>query len=204
MPRHFAPITIEELSGKILNAWELHDDSGNYQAEPMLDDIRYSWPDLTPQIRKDFKVDVDFENVGCEKDYEYLGYDEDTKESKYATQPKDTVSNQLIGFNTRPSGLTFLGIYAGGDWEQAVYFIIYWDGKKLRCYIPTKGNFWNTTTKTAYGNDEDADSKNIGKRFPKMLESADSDYGISTEDLWQNDSHYQQMLEDIDQRIKPK
>jgi hypothetical protein len=207
MPRRFVPITEEELQQKILQAWELH-----YEFDPDMGGIayiRYNWSSLTPQIEKDFKVDVDFENVECGKQYEYLGYDKEAKRCKYAGQPKDTIENQLMGLNTRPSGLTFLGICAGGDWEIPVHFIIYWDGKKLRCYTPTKGNLWNTTTKTAYGNDEKADSANIKKRFPEMLDPIAVEDGeeqdFYPDDLpMRNDTHCQKMLEDIDQRIVKK
>lgn len=50
-------------------------------------------------------------------------------------------------------GFPFWGFTAGGDWEHPIYFIVYWDGKKLRAYIPTEGNPFNTSTRWAYGND---------------------------------------------------
>ena len=42
-----------------------------------------------------------------------------------------------------------------------MFFIIYWDGKKLRAYVPTDGNPWNTDTKEAYGNDEEKDEDKL-------------------------------------------
>jgi hypothetical protein len=62
----------------------------------------------------------------------------------------------LMGLNTLSSGLTFCGMCAGGDWEHPVFFIAYWDGKKVRVTSPN-GNPWNSTTTEAYGNDEDRD-----------------------------------------------
>lgn len=59
--------------------------------------------------------------------------------------------------------LNFLGCTAGGDWETPIFFIIYYDGEKLRGYIPKDGNPWNRTTKRAYGNNEDADLKDMIK-----------------------------------------
>jgi hypothetical protein len=80
---------------------------------------------LTEQVRKDLsKVEFDTENI-----------DVDCCE---------TLSN----------GLSFVGVSAGGDWEWPVFFIIYYDGKKLRGYIPKDGNLWNTNSKRAYGNDD--------------------------------------------------
>ena len=40
----------------------------------------------------------------------------------------------------------------GGDWEIPVLFFIYWDGKKFRGYIPTKGNTFNRKEKRSLGN----------------------------------------------------
>ena len=55
-------------------------------------------------------------------------------------------------------------VEAFGDWEVPMYFILYWDGKELRGYIPTEGNPWNTDEKAAYGNNE-SDEQNAMKRF---------------------------------------
>lgn len=80
---------------------------------------------------------------------------------------KDSVDfTPIAGFHTEKNGLTYYGVCVGGDWEFPVFVCIYWDGKKLRAYIPTEGNPWNTSTKTAYGNDEDKDALNMKKRWP--------------------------------------
>jgi len=109
---------------------------------------------LEGKVEKDLKkVDFDWEN------YEY--------------SPGETYCDEddIGGFHTLENGLTYLGVTAGGDWEWPLFFIIYWDGKKLRGYIPKKGNVWNSITKTAYGNDcgepEDVtDLADIKKKFP--------------------------------------
>jgi hypothetical protein len=92
---------------------------------------------LTPKIEDDLKkVEFDDENYEFRDDspgYPYSGL----------------LSYQRIG------DLTFLGCQAGGDWEYPVFFIIYYDGKQLRAYIPSKGNCWNRKTKSAYGNNDD-------------------------------------------------
>lgn len=56
-----------------------------------------------------------------------------------------------VGFHTLDTGLTFLGLECGGDWEWPVFAIIYHDGKKLRGYVPSKGNAYHRETKSAYG-----------------------------------------------------
>lgn len=87
--------------------------------------------------------------------------------------------NNLCGFHTLDNGFTFLGGMAGGDWEKPVFFIIYWDGQKLRGYIPAYGNTYNANLNTAFGSEEDSD------KFEKYLKI----YGISEY------SHYEDMIE---------
>ena len=81
------------------------------------------------QVRKDIKYDVDFENV----DLDHKG--------------------------TTKSGIDYLALLVHGDWEEPVAVFVYWDGKKYRGYVPTCGNAINTITRSAFGNDEDADNE---------------------------------------------
>lgn len=108
---------------------------------------------LRDKLGADLKVDFDFENW----------------------ETNGGQRNVLMGYTTLSNGMTFLGMEAGGDWEYPVFFIIYWDGKKLRGYVPMEGNPWNTTTKQAYGNDEDADGKNAHKRWPDKFDGSPLD-----------------------------
>ena len=95
------------------------------------DDTYTSIFDITPQVKKDLsKVQFDLENITMVDGFGY----------------------SLTGYHTLPNGMTFLGVAAGGDWEVPVFAILYFDGKKLRGYIPTKGNAWNRITKRAFGN----------------------------------------------------
>ena len=72
-----------------------------------------------------------------------------------------------VGFNTLPNGVSYLGVVAGGDWECPMLFIIYWDGDKLRAYIPTDGNPWDKKKKWAYGNSDDDDGCDYDKANAK-------------------------------------
>lgn len=81
-------------------------------------------------ISKDVKYEFDDEN------YQY-GWD------------------RYSGYKTLGNGLTYFGFWSGGDWELGVFGIIYYDGKQLRAYIPTRGNMVNTGTKMAIGNGKD-------------------------------------------------
>jgi hypothetical protein len=87
----------------------------------------------------DFKVEFDFENFF----YDAQSFPQ---------------YQSFLGYHALENGLTFLGCCAGGDWEAPVYFVLYCDGKKLRAYIPTKGNTYSLKTKQAFGNCEDDDS----------------------------------------------
>ena len=60
---------------------------------------------------------------------------------------------------TTNSGIDYLALLVNGDWEEPVAVFVYWDGKKYRGYVPTRGNAINTINKSAFGNDEDADNE---------------------------------------------
>lgn len=156
MPRYFTEkITKEELADKVWAAWKEHPDfdldEGGMAGPGCIgnDALIIDYASLTPTISSDLrKVHFDTENM-TDKGYNLRpGSDEE----KY------------MGLTTLENGLTYLGVSAGGDWEWPVFFAIYWDGKKLRGYIPEDGNPWNTDTNMAYGNDEKADVINARKR----------------------------------------
>jgi hypothetical protein len=154
----------------------------------MIEDARneaatsYGWREqlrhLTPTVEKDLsKVHFDSENV------------------------------DQNGYKTLPNGLTYLGVYSYGDWEKPVFYIIYSDGKKLRGYIPKKGNLWNTDTNRSYGCeplddcDEDdimraGDDANAVKRGLIGAGEHIEDAGIT--------HNFAQIEADIQERIKRK
>lgn len=132
---------------------------------------------LLEKLGKDIKVEFDLENIAYNQD--------------------DFGPKELIGYHTE-NGLTWCGFAAGGDWEHPVFFMVYWDGKKLRGYIPTDGNPWNTITKQAYGNDEDQDLQDAKNRWPEI-------YGDLDRDLEVSDFEFDQeaIRKDFMARIKP-
>jgi len=159
-------ITVEELAQKILDATEIQ-----LQGNSWGDAIEITHPTavatiyecdnhgafdfkrLTKVVEKDIsKVEFDCENVEWEIGEGYGG---------------------MVGFRTLSNGKAILGIDAGGDWEQPLHYIIYWDGTQLRGYVPTDGNPYNTSTNTAYGNDEVTDDQNAQQRFGKNAEYTD-------------------------------
>lgn len=79
----------------------------------------------------------------------------------------------LLGYHQEANGLTYCGFCAGGDSEFPVFFMVYWDGKKLRGYVPTEGNPWNSITKQAFGNDNEKDAKDAHARWPDKFEKGE-------------------------------
>jgi len=148
----------------------------------------HCWRDLTGQVEKDLsKCEFDLENV--------------------ATGPGDFGPSGLMGYQTLDNGFTFRGMCAGGDWESPVFFIIYWDGKKLRAYIPIDGNPWNTDTKMAYGNacsysHDYSDGRNLLKRYPNIFSGMTAKE--CNESNWKVNFESKKIIGDIKERIKEK
>lgn len=118
--------------------------------------------EVTQDVKKDLsKVEFSFENIVTKSD------------DLYGKHNKQTA---LVGYHTLSNGITFLGVQAGSDFEHPIFFIIYWNGKRLRAYIPKRGNVWNTSEKSAYGNNKKYDAINAKKRgFIEQLREYNSD-----------------------------
>ena len=170
MPRYFAPLTKKEFEE------ELDDAAAQYGG-------RYGYPE-TPEIQKDMKVEVDFENWYSSKAH---------------------FADEILGIHTLSNGLTFQGCAAGGDWETPVTFIVYWDGKKLRAYVPLKGNPYNTSTMQAYGNFHDHDEEKYDKsKKGKQTDDENKQKRYKAGDLTTDwPANGKMMLEDIKERIQP-
>jgi hypothetical protein len=127
--RQAPTISEKEFLGKLTDFVEQYkedyDDTSGAVWGTALKIIRRMYTDKKSEnwIKKDFKgIKFDWEN------YDIVGDVRTTKSIPY----------QL--FN------------AHGDWEIPVYFMIYYDGKKIRVYVPTVGNTWRQDLKQALGN----------------------------------------------------
>ena len=84
-------------------------------------------------------------------------------------------------------GVPYLQCLAGGDWEIPIRFFIYYDGKTMRGYVPTKGNPFNRKAKSAIGNtDEGKNNDNVfilKELFSNVPEYDDDEF---EEDLFDN------------------
>lgn len=134
------------------------------------------------------KVVFDMENNESEKD-QYFG-------------PKDN----LMGVNTLDNGLTFAGFYAGGDWEYPLFFIVYYDGKSLRGYIPSYGNNYNVDFNTAFGSEEECDNYDevVAKKYKGVPCDDFLEYYIKREGgdpKGEIDFNWDAIKEDIENRI---
>ena len=161
MPRYATKISKKELEDKIIQIIKNHEDyddelsdeaileyNEEYDCNP-IDRCGYIIRNLSEAVDKDLsKVDFDLENFTC-----------DSKEYK---------NRYYCGFITLDNGFSYLGCEVGGDWEHPIYFIVYWDGEKLRGYIPKLGNIWNQKIKSAFGNSNEDSVSFISqyKKFP--------------------------------------
>lgn len=133
-------------------------------------------------LRKDLKYDFSLDNCTCEEDDDEDGH----------------VMDKYVGYHTLDNGLTYLGARVGGDEEEPLFIILYYDGSKLRGYTPTRGNMVNTETKSAfnvYNEDE----------YDKVL--AKYGYDVAAEDGYCNTDKLINMdaiIEDIKSRIVVK
>lgn len=128
MSRKAPIITLDELKLKMSKYIKSYDDP-TYG-----DDEEFPWNLPSIAIDNDLtKIEFDFENCCIGEDNEnYEGYP--------------------CGYKVLPSGIPVLLVNAGGDWEFPICFALYFDGKGIRGYIPTKGNVFDKTNKCAYGN----------------------------------------------------
>lgn len=183
--RFAAKLSIDELKSIIEDKYfNKLEKEGCFEYEDFSDDDRsYKMSRIIealicedPIIQKDIKYSFDTENLlTCKEEVD----DDD----------------MIVDYHTLDNGLTFLGIFGGGDWEIGMYSIIYYDGKNLRLFQPTRGNAVNRKTKMAFGND-DSD--------PEVI----SNYGTvsNPDETWVPDDldalyNFDAMLEEIKARI---
>ena len=191
--RYFSSvIDKDELAARILEAVKKNDEAkealddlpSKTSIEKKIEQIAPYLREINSKVEDDLsKVEFDLENISTE------GYGDKAKD--------------IIGFQMLDNGLTYLGVMAGGDWELPVFFIIYWDGKSLRGYIPTEGNMFNTSTMSAYGNKWEPDGLNPGEETDQ--DNAKKRFGIEI-DPGSNGLEVEpdKVIEDIQNRIAKK
>lgn len=98
---------------------------------------------------------------------------------------------------TTKSGIPYILGDFGGDWEEPILFMVYWDGTEFRGYIPEHGNCYNRDLNQAFGNNEEADEKFIMKN----VTNNDGDYSKIHRNLSFNK---EECIKDFESRIKVK
>lgn len=107
-------------------------------------------------------------------------------------------------------GVPYLRCLAGGDWEIPVRFFIYYDGKTMRGYVPTKGNSFNRKAKSAIGNNDEGKNSDknflLKELFPNVQECDDEYDDEFEEDLYDNwdliEIQEDWCLEDFESRLE--
>lgn len=93
---------------------------------------------------------------------------------------------------TLSCGVPWVLYFAGGDWEEPVYFFLYPDGKtgNPRMYIPTRGNIFHKGLKVAYGSIEEKMPALVGdfdgvikEMLRDMVKSVDLSDGYSKSEI---------------------
>jgi hypothetical protein len=92
----------------------------------------------------------------------------------------DLENYEVEGFELTDTGVPYVMMTCGGDWEVPIACVIYWDGKHYRGYVPVEGNCYNVKAKAAFGNaDEDDDQRAFKAQFgDKDMYDAEPDWVI--------------------------
>lgn len=66
-----------------------------------------------------------------------------------------TENMDVVAEKSTQDGVPYLEIRAGGDWETPLVCIVYFDGRRMRGYVPKAGNSYNHGRRSAFGNHDD-------------------------------------------------
>jgi hypothetical protein len=86
----------------------------------------------------------------------HQGVWKDWSKIDFSTENMDVVAESMTA-----DGVPYLRISAGGDWEHPLVCILYFDGRKMRGYVPKDGNTYNHKAKSAFGNNDSDDAECI-------------------------------------------
>lgn len=152
--------------GEFLSETDFLDKISKVQGSPVsnLGEIDlYALMEGSSKLSKDLeKVSFDMENIDCEG-------------TVFGTL-------EMCGYHAIDNKFSYIGVYAGGDWEEPLMFIIYHDGYELRGYIPTCGNSFNAEMKTAFGSE--GENKLSASQLDKLVKK----YGYaSVDDMFESE-----------------
>ena len=120
----------------------------------------------------------------------------DMMKIKHSCENLDTIDD----VHMTKTGIPYILGCMHGDWEETMLFMVYWDGKTFRGYIPMRGNTYNRDTNYAIGNDDEADDKFFAKQFKEELGDK-----FNTWTIRQNVRYNKKAcIEDFEARLKVK
>ena len=132
-----APVITKEELELLLKAAVPHDPENSFYTNPLEERINNAFVEDDPSPLE--KAKKDLEKIYF--DIEEILYD---------------------GIKVSATGIPFFWIMAYGECNCPVAFMLYFDGKDFRGYIPTYGNSFNPKTKTAFGCEEDSGKNYTG------------------------------------------
>lgn len=117
--RQFAPIDkisfLEKINEIIIPDWEDDDD---------VTEEEKSWSyEFTNRILDDTSIMDEWNDVEVRPGMGFLDYP--------------------CGYKNLPNGMHAMFVTVKADWSVPLCFVIYWDGKRLRAYVPREGNIYN-------------------------------------------------------------
>ena len=168
--------SMESLKAALLvKMSELYDDNDFLSiVKDLTERFKNDWDDQNGSILFELLTDMFYSSSQLYKDISKINFDLENM----IYESKDG-----LGFETLPNGLAVLKILAGGDWELPVFFVIYFDGKKLRAYVPAYGNCYNADTKEAFGNNDQADEEFLRKQGVTNIDEVEANIGACLKDV---------------------
>lgn len=130
------------------------------------------------QFKKKLKLFKGYSTPEEEEEYDKL-YDEIFYKSRinYEIDNENILTDwSECGYFVTSKGIPYMTFMQGGDWEYLVCIAVYWDGEKLRRYVPHWGNILNVDLKCAFGSKQSADDKEI-REFAEKIDAPINDYG---------------------------
>ncbi len=172
------PKIVEDLSGNSLTMTEL---KSSLDAKCLAEKVDEPACLICDADEKVATIEVDFEN--CAGDETYI-------------REISGRESSLLGYH-EINGFPFYGFNAGGDWETPLYGIMYMkDGDdSLYCYIPLRGNIYNPTYMSAFGNnDDDKEGEDAACDFDMIMDDIKIAFNLSAPKITEETSN---LIDDI-------
>jgi len=95
------------------------------------------------------------------------------------------------GIYVSPNGLPYFAVFSGNDWEEPHISIYYYDGSKIKGYLPRVGNIVNITSRAPFESSDEINNY-------KHTHDGDVNFSIGTDSICLSKNLIEQ---DIDHRV---